>query len=126
MSEANAVIPEELLGYVADRKRLWAESERSQSDLTNLQKLSHQVPQEANAVPLDPLSAENTPPAELSDTVRELEQTVQEIQRHQRDIQAQEDEIEAINSRYRMFVYAAIALVIVLIVVLAFVVISAV
>jgi PAS domain-containing protein len=125
MSETNAIIPEELLEQVAAHKRLWTESERSQSEWAKLQRLSGQVPRDGNAMSLDPLTADNTPPTELSMTLRELEQSLTEIKQAQQAIQANEDEIEAINSKYRTAIILAALGAVVIIILLISVIVSA-
>jgi hypothetical protein len=112
-------IPPDLSELVADREKVWAEVERSQSLSAELGKLSAQVPQCAPAPLQLQFGPDSTPPAELAAVLPLLKEKIETASKLSTNVKACHDEIEAIKHREKMIIVAvAVAAVVLLIVLL--------
>jgi hypothetical protein len=117
------VVPREVAPLVADREKVWAEFDRSQSLAAELGKLSAQVPQRAPAELQLQFGPESTPPAELAAVLPQLKEKIAAAGKLSAEVKACHDEIAAIKQREKMTIVimaaAAVVLFIVLLIVVA-------
>lgn len=117
MNNPTILMPPELEARVSKRSQIWSDYDKAEGDANRLRGMQSKASNKGDATELDPLTADQTPPAELLAAVQQLEKEIAEMERLQQSVSDSESEIRSIEERYRtLMTWAIIALVVVVVV----------
>ena len=119
MADSGLVIPSELGRIVSERTSLWQRFDASQSQISEIEGLAHEVASSTPAEIPSELTSDKTPVAEVTAALQGLQAELAEISKAQASIQAHEAEIQRLRAeRQKILMIAVIAIVIIVLVIL--------
>lgn len=118
MSENTILLPPEIEEAVNKRNQIWATLDRDESEASRLRGMKNKIENRETVADIEPLTADHSPPEELSAAIKKVEHELAEATRLQQSIKSSEQEIRTIEEGYRTAMTWLVIGIIILIVIL--------